>query len=355
MPRNAPTVLVLYHYLYPDDVVSSVHFTELCQGLSERGWHVVGSACNRGCRDESKTYPRHSTWNNIDFLRVWRPALRQSSRFGRIINALWMLVAWSLMALDPSIQPDVVIIGTDPILSPVVALTWKIFKPKVRFVHWCFDLYPEAAIAGGVLDEHSWFANALKRLLRKAYQRFSLIVDIGCCMRRRLEEYASGAKVETITPWALTEPDRPSPADAAERRDLFGDASLGLLYSGTFGQAHSWRGIPELAAALAPKGGRITFSVQGNAADRLQESFQKSGVPIEGRFLPVAPSARLQTRLAAADVPHCHAAGQLDGHGRSVEILWSAGCGTPRSFRRKPGIGYRAMDRGTTGRVGPAP
>jgi len=300
MPRNSPAVLVLYHYLYPDEVVSSVHFTELCQGLAERGWRVTGSACNRGCRDDSKIYPKRSTWKDIEFSRVWRPRFRQSSMLGRMLNALWMIFAWSLMAMKPGVSTDVVIIGTDPVLSPVVALAWKLFKPKVRFVHWCFDLYPEAAIAGGVLDEQSWFCTALKRLLGLAYKHCSLIVDIGICMRGRLEKYGSNARVATITPWALTEPDRPAPIDPVERYGLFGDASLGLLYSGTYGQAHSSRGIPELARALGPKGGRITFTVQGNAADHLRESFKNSGVPID--FMPVAPSAQLATRLAAADV-----------------------------------------------------
>jgi len=106
--------------------------------------------------------------------------------------------------------------------------------------------------------------------------------------------------VETITPWALTEPGKPALIDPLERRVLFGNANLGLLYSGTYGQAHSSRGIPELARALVPHGGRITFSVQGNAAETLRESFEESGVPVN--FLPVAPSAHLEARLSAADV-----------------------------------------------------
>jgi len=179
-------------------------------------------------------------------------------------------------------------------------LAWRLFKPKVRIVHWCFDLYPEAAIAGGVLQEGAWFATSLKRLLRRAYGHCSLIVDIGSCMRRRLETYGSTASAETITPWALTEPQRPVPVDPAERHELFGDASLGLLYSGTFGFAHTSRGIPELARALALKGGRITFSIQGNAAEELRESFRKSEVPID--FIPFASNTRLEARLGSADV-----------------------------------------------------
>jgi len=119
-------------------------------------------------------------------------------------------------------------------------------------------------------------------------------------MRRRLEAYGSKAQKETITPWALVEPEAPSPSDPAERQALFGEVSLGLLYSGTFGRGHSWRGTPELARALAPSGGKIVFSVQGNAVEQLRRAMQEAEAPVG--FAPTAPSHTLQTRLSAADV-----------------------------------------------------
>ena len=68
--QKRPVALVLYHYLYPDDVVSSILFTDLCTGLVDRGWRVFGSACNRGCRDERQTYPGRIRWKGVEFLRI---------------------------------------------------------------------------------------------------------------------------------------------------------------------------------------------------------------------------------------------------------------------------------------------
>jgi hypothetical protein len=189
--KGQPTALVLYHYLYPDQVVSSVLLTQLCTGLTERGWRVMGSACNRGYEDTACRYPQRSVWNQVDFLRIWRPGLRQSSSIGRLFNAAWMICAWSLLALNPCIRPEVIVVGTDPVLSLIVALVWRLFRPKVRVAHWCFDLYPEAALAEGLLDEKSLFVKLLKAILRRAYRRCDLIVDIGACMRRRLGAYVS--------------------------------------------------------------------------------------------------------------------------------------------------------------------
>jgi hypothetical protein len=119
-------------------------------------------------------------------------------------------------------------------------------------------------------------------------------------MRRRLDEYGSRARKETITPWALFEPDTPAPIDPDERRVLFQDATIGLLYSGGFGLAHSWHCIPELAKILAPGGGKIVFSVQGNAVAELRNAMEKAEAPVG--FAPFAPNAFLGTRLSAADV-----------------------------------------------------
>ncbi|MCX6595991.1 MAG: glycosyltransferase family 4 protein [Acidobacteria bacterium] len=297
MPKQ-PAALVLYHYLYPDDVVSSVHLTELATGLVARGWQVTASAGNRGCRDESQTYPLRSEWHGVQFRRIWRPRFRQASSFGRIANAVWMIVAWSLLALDPRVRPDVIIMGTDPILSPLVALFWRVCRPNVRIVHWCFDLFPEAAIVDGLLREGSAFVRLVKWLLERAYACCDLIVDIGACMRTLLQKYGSRAAVETIPPWALAEPAGPAQVDEDERASLFGDASLGLLYSGNFGRAHTWQGIPELAEVLAPLGGRVAFSVRGNGVEALKTAFDQ--IPVH--FAGFASSDRLEARLGAADV-----------------------------------------------------
>ncbi|MDX2150878.1 MAG: glycosyltransferase family 4 protein [Bryobacteraceae bacterium] len=295
-----PAALVLYHYLYPDDVVSAVHLTELCTGLVERGWEVTASACNRACRDESKSYEPETVWKGVRFRRLWRPRFRQSSALGRMANAVWMVGRWSLMALDPRVRADVLIVGTDPIFSPVAGFAWRMFRRRTRLVHWCFDLYPEAAVADGLLREGSGLVRVFQALMGMAYRRYHLIVDIGGCMRGLLAQYGSRAAVETVVPWALSEPEGPAPAAEGERRGLFGDASLCLLYSGNFGRAHTWTGVLELAQALAPRGGAVVFSVRGNAVEDLQRAVAAAGAPV--RFAGFASPEALEQRLAATDI-----------------------------------------------------
>ncbi|HXP84863.1 MAG TPA: glycosyltransferase family 4 protein [Bryobacteraceae bacterium] len=298
-----PSALVLYHYFHPDDVVSAIHFSELAGGLSERGWDVTALPSNRGCRDELVTYPSRTDWQGVKIRRVWRPRWRQASTWGRLGNLAWMLAAWSLAAFR--YQPDVVIVGTDPILSLLTALPWKLVRPRTKVVHWCFDLYPDAAIAGGVLRSKSLFARAARWLMRLAYARCDLIVDIGECMRARIRHDTPNARFATLTPWALAEPAQPTAPDPAERRALFRTARLGLLYSGNLGRAHCYERTLSLARRLRDENVEFTFSVRGNAEAALRSAVNGSAVnganPNVHLHAFVAQD-QLEARLGAADI-----------------------------------------------------
>ena len=293
-----PSALVLYHYLYPDDVVSSIHMSELCAGLAARGWKVTAIPCNRDCREESKTYDS-TTWQGVELRRVWRPSFRQASKFGRVLNASWMIARWSLLACSFRPKPDVVIIGTDPVLGVLAAIPWKRIR-GAPVAHWCFDLYPEAAIAEGMLAHRSRAAAAFTEMTAAAYRHCDLIVDLGECMRQRFGKYNFTARQSTILPWALVEPSSPAPVDVEERTALFDGARVALLYSGNVGLAHEWRNTLALARRVRDTGTKLVFSIRGNQESALRQSVTAADTNIA--FVPFAPESQLAARLSSADV-----------------------------------------------------
>ncbi len=300
MSPRRPRVAVLYHYFYPDDVVSARHFGEFCQELAARGWDVEAWPCHRGCRDESVTFPLREQWDDVSIRRVWRPRLRQASGPGRILNALWMLAAWCGTAVCRRPAPDVLVVGTDPVLSVLTAVVVRKLRPRIRIAHWCFDLYPEGPIAEGMLQEDGWAARGLRRLLGKAYRSCDLVADLGGCMRTRLERYGHAGRKVTLVPWALAEPEGVEPADPEVRRKLFGTSPLGLLYSGNFGRAHSFREFLDLARRLDGSGVHFCFGVRGNRERELREAIRPEdhNVSLAG----FAPESELVKRLTAADI-----------------------------------------------------
>ncbi len=293
--------LVFYHYLFPDDVISSQHFSDLCQGLVERGWEVTGYCCTRSCRDPRLKFPRASTWNGVKIKRVWRPGFSQSSSLGRLVNSLWMIGVWSLLALNPFLRVSQLVIGTDPVLSVLVAIPWKLVRPRVRIAHWCFDLYPEAAIADGLIPEKGLIAKMLTRLLSAAYRRCDLVADLGPCMKERLTKYLGAARPATTIPvWAIVEPQAPASVNESERKSLFGDAKLALLYSGNFGKAHTYKEVFDVAGRFSTSEANFVFGARGNGMGELLQAI-KSG-PANVKVAQFATLEALEKRLAAADI-----------------------------------------------------
>jgi colanic acid biosynthesis glycosyl transferase WcaI len=217
--------------------------------------------------------------------------------WGRVANCAWTIGGWSVRAL--TINPDLIIIGSDPVMSAAAAIPWKFLRKETRMVHWCFDLYPEAAVSDGMLKP-GFALSALKSIMRAAYRRIDLLADIGDCMRERLSVYESPAKTMTLVPWALSEPAAPLAVDPLERKALFGSAKLGLMYSGNFGRAHTFTEVLRIARLLRTADVHFTFSVRGNRTAELREAVKEEDRNIS--FVPFASQDRLEARLGAADI-----------------------------------------------------
>ena len=297
-----PRLLLYYHFFHPDDVVSARHFGDLAEEQQRRGWKVTVLTSNRSCRQRGQTYPAFESWNGIDIHRVFRPDWDQSQPLSRLLNSAWMIAGWFLHTLR---QPafDAVIVGSDPSFSPLLALALRLAYPRATLAHWCFDLYPEAILA----EKDGAVARALtpvaRQLMGLAYRRYDALVDLGPRMRDRLAGYDAGVEQETLVPWALAEAERVAAPDAAVRAELFGDARLGLLYSGNLGRAHDFDAFLSLARACRARSGTaigFCFAARGYREGELRQAVRPDDSNI--RFAPFADERALQARLEAADV-----------------------------------------------------
>ena len=327
-------VAILYHYMYPDDVVSAQHMDGLAAGLVSRGWKVKAWPSNRGCRNDDVIYPPDDSYQGVEISRIWRPRFKQASFWGRLANSAVMISAWCRLAfLKSTERPDIVIVGTDPIFAVIVAIPLKLFAPNMVICHWCFDLHPEAAFANGLVSEKSFLSRIICRVLKAAYRNCDLMVDIGPAMRRRLRRYDHKAKEVQLTPWALREPPSPTATDSAVRTELFGDASLGLLYSGNFGEAHSFTEVLSLARTLRDHPTiKFCFAVRGNKVAELKAAVTDEDVNI--CFAPFAPIEQLEKRLGAADI-----------HIASLHEKW-AGIAVPSKFFGSLAVGRPVLYAG---------
>ena len=303
MKKDLPSAIVLYHFFYPDDVVSARHFSDLSEELGNRGWKVSALTSNRFCRyPKKKIGQRKEDWKGVQVVRVPRPGWNQARDIPRMANSIWMMGAWllKLMALP---KVDVMIIGSDPQFSQFLFPLVKWLKRATVIAFWCYDLYPEAILANGASPPVRWAARRLKGFMKMAYQSVDLIADLGPCMRRRLDLYSPKAVRATLTPWALLEPGQIHPPDSETREQLFGrEAALTLLYSGNMGKAHHFHLFLDLARRVSQlhPGIVFCFACRGNREKELKASIQPNDLNI--RLAPFADESDLEKRLNSADI-----------------------------------------------------
>lgn len=301
-PPYKGKVTVFYHFYKPDDVVSAVHFADLCEGLVNRNWDVTMLTSNRYCRYEGSIPEKEQTINGVKVLRRWRPALNQASNPLRMINSLWIQVAW-LWKVSRMPAPDYFVVGTDPQFVQFMLRPLKWLKPKSKVVFWSFDMYPEAIQAEVKNKGVLMLANGLARLMPWMYRTVDLMVDIGPAMRDLLRKYRHRAVERTLVPWALVEPPQGKPVNQKVREAMFGEgAKMGLLYSGNMGMAHDYEQFLGLARILREKesGIVLAFSSRGNRIDEMKAALTPQDTNV--KILPFASQEELEDRLNAADI-----------------------------------------------------
>lgn len=297
-----PRLIIYYHFLHPDDVVSARQLSDLAAEQVKRGWEVIAVASDRAWHSATERYSSRELWQGVDLRRVHRPAWSQARAVSRLANTAYMLGAWTWHARSLPVA-DAVIIGSDPAFAALLAIPLKRMHPATPIFHWCFDLYPEAIAAEGLGPTAAALVPIARRLMAVAYRRCDVIVDIGSTMRARLAGYASPARHETLVPWALVEPAEPAPPEPAVRAALFPNARLGLLYAGTMGRAHDFASILALARACRAASGQtisFCFACRGNRMPELRAALRQEDINVS--LAPFAKEEDLPARLAAADM-----------------------------------------------------
>ncbi|MGD0237029.1 MAG: glycosyltransferase family 4 protein [Syntrophorhabdales bacterium] len=297
-----PSVTILYHFFHPDDVVGARQFSDFARELAHRGWDVTVLTSNR-CWGHSKAEISiaRENWHGVRIIRVSRFGWNQANNVLRIGNALWIMMGW-LVRLLRLPRTDVIVVGSDPQFSQLIFPAIKaLIRPKA-LVYWCFDLFPEAILADGASRPVRWLARVVQPFIKRTYRSVDLMVDLGPCMRKRLNLYDHSARRETLTPWALFEPEAPEQPDPSVRRSMFGDADLTLLYSGNMGKAHDFMPFLHLARLLNRINPRIIFcfACRGNRMAELKHAITSGDTNI--RLIPFADESQLGKQLSAADI-----------------------------------------------------
>lgn len=285
-------ILILNQAYHPDPAATAQHAHDLARALVARGHevHVVASRSVYGA--SGAALPREETADGVAIHRVGLALFGKKSLAGRAADfALFhALASWRMLRLP---KQDAVIALTTP---PLIGLAgWLVTRLRGgRLVSWVMDLYPDVAVAGGVLK-----ANGLPARLLGAVNRFTLrhsarVVVLGRCMRERvLALGVKEASLALIGPWAAEE-ERCAPVPAGR--------PLTVMYSGNLGLAHDTQAFKR-AMLLLKDDASVRFVFSGGGKRRAHiEDFAARNALAQVSFLPYLPREQLARQLALADV-----------------------------------------------------
>lgn len=293
-------IVFVNRYGPPDESATAALLHELGGALAAAG-HDVHIVCSGLDHRGGRAGPPPDT--NYRVRQVWSTGFGRQNLFGRLLDSLSFLAAaaWRLWrTLRPG---DIAVLKSDPPLLGV-CLGPLARRRSARVLHWQQDLFPEAAVAAGVLDPRGAIARALMRLRDRELARAEAVAVPGEDLARRL--LARGilpARMHVLPNWADGASLGAVPHAANRLRDdwgLQGECVIG--YCGNLGRAHEFETLIGAAEVLRDERG-LRFLIVGDGAQQERVHREIARRRLDNVSLrPFQPRVRLSELLSACDV-----------------------------------------------------
>jgi colanic acid biosynthesis glycosyl transferase WcaI len=290
----------------PEEVSAAVLITELAVDLAKRGHQVsvVTGAPNyprgRVFKGYRNSLLQVETLEGVRVIRSWS-YISPSKKFW---SRLFHYGTYSATAFYGGLaagRPDVLVSYSPPL--PLGLSAWLLSRIwRVPWVLQIEDLYPDAAIAAGVM-KNKQVIDFFLRMERFLYQKAKRISVISESFRQTLlRKKVAPSKVEVIPVWADPNEVSPLPAENSFRHEHSLANKYVVLYAGNIGLTSCLEDVIA-AAKLLHERSEIHFVMVG-------EGVKKEALEAEAHdqrlsnitFLPYQPREVFAEMLAAADL-----------------------------------------------------
>ena len=291
-------------YYAPDNSATSQLFTDLAEHLAAQGHQVIALTSRQHYNNPAARLPARETINGVNIRRIWTSNFGRKNLAGRALDYLSFYLAFLLAGLTTLKRDSVLVCGTDPPLLSIPAAASCRLK-GARLVNWLQDLYPEVAVALGVVAERSPLTRILGRLRDLSLRAASHNVVLGQVMAARVG--ACGVdpqRIVAIHNWSVA----PLPGATADnepnplRRDWGIEQRFVVGYSGNLGKAHEIDTLLQAAAILRDEKDICLLMIgEGHYTPELRERATRQQLD-NFLFKPYQPLQQLHHSLAAIDV-----------------------------------------------------
>jgi colanic acid biosynthesis glycosyl transferase WcaI len=290
-------LLLLNEYFPPDTAATAKNAALVANALAER--HHVTVLAGRPSYDPTE---RHGVYwlqreqqGNLSVERVGSTAFSRVRMKGRLANYLSYLALSIPHAL--SMKPDVVLAMTDPPMEGIVAAAVARFLGR-PFVYNVRDLYPDMALASGILRPGIW-SDAWEESHRKALRQAVRVVVLGEDMRDRIVEKGIDPSRVAIIRDAVPFSDIPPAIDTSVVDEIRGGFRFVIVHAGNLGFYGAWQTLVKAACMLEADGVGLVFVGEGSMKSEIQKIARNCA---NITFLPFRPASEIPSVMAAGDL-----------------------------------------------------
>lgn len=322
--HRSPSLLFITQRYWPSHRATAQLVTDLAEGLAEHGFDVEVV-----CEAESSTALLREEHAGVNVRRIRIAGHSSQSIASRALAAVAFYFG-VLRVLLTGHRADLVIFLTAPPFLSVLGLVAKTLRGQPYGV-WSHDLHPEAEIVHGLLSKSGILTSLFERADGDSYRGGEFVVDLGRCMRNRIERRGvDPRRSETIPVWSRQQDVTQIPHSENPLRSQLG---LGdrfvVMYSGNAGIAHCFEEVLEVADRLKNDEAFFFLFVGGGARRGEIERFVEERGIRNFRYMDYFPRADIGRSLSVADVHLITLRPQMSGIAVPSKVSGIMGVGRP--------------------------
>lgn len=295
-------ILLLNQTYHPDVAATAQHAHDLALYLIEAGHEVIVVTSRSIYGSKGAALPRYEVNDGVEVHRVGASLFGKGGIPGRAADygVFYLLAAWKVLLMN---RVDVVVPFTTPPLIAGVGLLRKLLR-GTPYVYWVMDLYPDVAVACGVIKSNGLLQRTLEWISRCCMRSASKVVILGRCMRDRLRsKRVSDDKLALIGVWADADEVRPVPREDNPLRTEWGlSGKFVVMYSGNIGVAHD---VATMCGAMLQlrdhEHVRFVFVGGGRRLEEIKAFKEQHGLA-NVQFRPYQPRSAIPHSLSVGDV-----------------------------------------------------
>jgi glycosyltransferase involved in cell wall biosynthesis len=193
--RNSKEIILLTQYFYPDIASTGLLMTDICIGLTQKGYSVKVFTAKPHYENKLKV-ETEEIYKGIKIKRLFSFRLNKTKRVNNILNSFTYFLSVFFYVIFKDESGTFMMVSNPPFLSFIGPLI-KYFKGN-DFIYIIHDFYPDAGISIGILKNDSFVTKIWNYINNVIFRTCKGIVVLGEVMQNTIENKMINTNRESV-------------------------------------------------------------------------------------------------------------------------------------------------------------